>query len=108
MTQAAVPPPHLALTGANPSPPGQPQEQTPVDDPYPYFFASEPYGCAIIASLRMYHLDSPANVIGQTKEQGCADTGGWWEVTVLKAHPSSLQLQLQVHLVVMTVKQFKS
>ena len=35
MTQAAVPPPHLALTGANPSPPGQPQEQTPVDDPYP-------------------------------------------------------------------------
>ena len=27
------PPPHLALTGANPSPPGQPQEQTPVDDP---------------------------------------------------------------------------
>ena len=34
-TQAAGPPPHLALTGANPSPPGQPQEQTPVDDPYP-------------------------------------------------------------------------
>ena len=33
-TQAAAPPPHLALTGANPSPPGQPQEQTPVDDPY--------------------------------------------------------------------------
>ena len=30
---AAAPPPHLALTGANPSPPGQPQEQTPVDDP---------------------------------------------------------------------------
>jgi len=27
-------PPHLALTGANPSPPGQPQEQTPVDDPH--------------------------------------------------------------------------
>ena len=25
-TQAAVPPPHLALTWANPSPPGQPQE----------------------------------------------------------------------------------
>ena len=23
--------PHLALTGADPSPPGQPQEQTPVD-----------------------------------------------------------------------------
>jgi len=32
-TQAAAPPPHLALTGANPTPPGQPQEQTPVDDP---------------------------------------------------------------------------
>jgi len=32
-TQAAAPPPPLALTGANPSPPGQPQEQTPVDDP---------------------------------------------------------------------------
>ena len=31
---AATPPPHLALTGANPSPPGQPQEQTPVDDPH--------------------------------------------------------------------------
>ena len=29
-TQAAAPPPHLALTGANPSPPGQTQEQTPV------------------------------------------------------------------------------
>ena len=27
--------PHLALTGAKPSSPGQPQEQTPVDDPYP-------------------------------------------------------------------------
>ena len=27
-TQAAAPPAHLALTGANPSPPGQPQEQT--------------------------------------------------------------------------------
>ena len=27
-TQAAAPPPHLTLTGANPSPPGQPQEQT--------------------------------------------------------------------------------
>ena len=25
-TQAAAPPPHLALTGANPAPPGQPQE----------------------------------------------------------------------------------
>ena len=34
-TQAAAPPPHLALTRANPSPPGQPQEQTLVDDPYP-------------------------------------------------------------------------
>ena len=34
MTQAAAPPPHLALTGADPSPPGQPQEQTPVDDPH--------------------------------------------------------------------------
>ena len=32
-TQAAAAPPHQALTGANPSPPGQPQEQTPVDDP---------------------------------------------------------------------------
>ena len=27
-------PPHLGLTGADPSPPGQPQEQTPVDDPH--------------------------------------------------------------------------
>jgi len=33
-TQAAAPPPLLALTGANPSPPGQPQEQTSVDDPH--------------------------------------------------------------------------
>ena len=33
VTQAAAPPPHLALTGANPSPPGKPEEQTPVDDP---------------------------------------------------------------------------
>ena len=32
--QAAAPPPHLALTEANPSPPGQPQEQTPVGDPH--------------------------------------------------------------------------
>ena len=31
-TQAAAPPPPLALTGANPSPPGKLQEQTPVDD----------------------------------------------------------------------------
>jgi len=34
VTKAAAPPPHLALTGANPIPPGQPQEQTPVDDPH--------------------------------------------------------------------------
>ena len=34
VTQAAAPPPHLALTGANPSHPEQPQEQTPVDDPH--------------------------------------------------------------------------
>ena len=33
-TQAAAPPPHAALTGADPSLPGQPQEQTPVDDPH--------------------------------------------------------------------------
>jgi len=33
-TQAAVPPPHLAVTGANPSPPGKPQDQTPVESPY--------------------------------------------------------------------------
>ena len=33
-TQAAAPPAHLALTGANPSPPGQPQEQMPADDPH--------------------------------------------------------------------------
>ena len=33
-TQAAAPPPPLALTGANPSPPGKLQEQTPVDDPH--------------------------------------------------------------------------
>ena len=33
-TQAATPPPHLALTEANPSSPGQPQEQTPVDNPH--------------------------------------------------------------------------
>ena len=32
--QAAVLPPHLALTGANPITPGQPQEQTPVDNPH--------------------------------------------------------------------------
>ena len=31
MTQAAAPPPYPAFTGANPSPPGQPQEQTPMD-----------------------------------------------------------------------------
>ena len=34
MTQAAAPPPHLALTGANPSPPEQPQEQIPLADPH--------------------------------------------------------------------------
>ena len=34
VTQEAAPPPHLALTGANPSPAGQPQEQTPVDKPH--------------------------------------------------------------------------
>jgi len=34
MTQAAAPPPHLAFTWANPSPPGQPQEQAPVGDPH--------------------------------------------------------------------------
>ena len=34
VTQAAAPPPHLALTGVDQSPPGQPQKQTPVDDPH--------------------------------------------------------------------------
>ena len=34
VTQAAAPPPHLALTGADPGPYRQPQEQTPVDDPH--------------------------------------------------------------------------
>ena len=34
VTQGAAPPPHLALTRADPSPPGQPQEQFPVDDPH--------------------------------------------------------------------------
>ena len=34
MTQAAATPLHLVLTGADPSLPGQPQEQTPVDDPH--------------------------------------------------------------------------
>ena len=34
VTQVAAPPPHLALTGANSSPPGQPYEETPVDDPH--------------------------------------------------------------------------
>ena len=32
--QAAVPPPGLAFPGASPSPPGQPQKQSPVDDPH--------------------------------------------------------------------------
>ena len=34
MTQTAAPSPHPVLTGANPSSPGQPQEQTPEDDPH--------------------------------------------------------------------------
>jgi len=34
VTQAAAPPPHLALIGAKPSPPGQLQEQTSVEDPH--------------------------------------------------------------------------
>ena len=33
VTQATVQPSYLALTGTNPSPPEQPQEQTAVDDP---------------------------------------------------------------------------
>ena len=32
-TKETAPPPHLALTGASPSPPGQPQLQIPVDNP---------------------------------------------------------------------------
>ena len=32
VTQAVAPPPHLVLTGADPSPPRKPREQTPVDD----------------------------------------------------------------------------
>ena len=31
-TYATAPPPHLALTGEAPRPPGKPQEQTPVDN----------------------------------------------------------------------------
>ena len=34
MTQAAAPPPNVALTEANPSTTEQPQGQTPVDDPH--------------------------------------------------------------------------
>ena len=34
VTQADAPPPNMVLTGANPSPPGKPQEQIPVDDPH--------------------------------------------------------------------------
>ena len=34
MIQAAAIPPHLVLTGADPSLLGQPQEQSPVDDPH--------------------------------------------------------------------------
>jgi len=33
-TQAPAPPSYLAFTGADASPPGQPQEQNPVDDPH--------------------------------------------------------------------------
>ena len=33
VTQAAAPPPYLALIGANPSPPGQPQELNPSGHP---------------------------------------------------------------------------
>ena len=33
-TQVSVLPPHVDLTGENPSPPGQPQGQTPVDNPH--------------------------------------------------------------------------
>ena len=32
--QAAAPPPPLAFIGADPSPPGKPEEQIPVDDPH--------------------------------------------------------------------------
>ena len=34
MNQAAAPPPCTILTGADPGPPGQPQEQAPEDDPH--------------------------------------------------------------------------
>ena len=34
MTQVAVPPPHLVLTGVDPSSPGQPQDQIQVEDPH--------------------------------------------------------------------------
>ena len=34
MNEAAVPTPHPALAVADPSPPGQPQEQTPVNEPH--------------------------------------------------------------------------
>ena len=34
VTEAAPASPHLAFPGANPSPPGQPQEQTPVHNPH--------------------------------------------------------------------------
>ena len=34
VSQAAAPPNDLVFTGENPSPPEQPQEQTPVDNPY--------------------------------------------------------------------------
>jgi len=32
--ETAVPTPHPVLTAADPTPPGQPQEQTPVNDPH--------------------------------------------------------------------------
>jgi len=32
--QAVAPPPHPVLTGADPSPPEQPQEQTPMNGPH--------------------------------------------------------------------------
>ena len=34
VTQAAAPPPHMALTGADPSPPEQPKSKPHMDDPH--------------------------------------------------------------------------
>ena len=34
MIPAAMPPPHMVLTGADPSPPAQPQEKIPMADPH--------------------------------------------------------------------------